>query len=96
MKRYKEQTISQALKALMQTYGLEGKMQEFQITSAWPEVVGSHINKYTSEVFVNKRKLYVRLNSSVVKNELNIIKEGLIKALNEKVGVNVISDIIFI
>ena len=37
---------------------------------------------------------FVSFTSSVVKNEILMVKEGLIKALNDRVGDNVVKDIV--
>ena len=38
--------------------------------------------------------LFVTFNSAVVKNEISMVKEGLVRALNERVGKCVIRDIV--
>lgn len=39
-------------------------------------------------------KVFVSFTSSVVKNEILMVKEGLIKALNDRVGDHVVKDIV--
>ena len=41
-----------------------------------------------------RRKVFVSFTSSVVKNEILMVKEGLIKALNDRVGDHVVKDIV--
>ncbi len=38
--------------------------------------------------------MFVSFTSSVVKNEILMVKEGLIKALNDRVGDHVVKDIV--
>ena len=39
-------------------------------------------------------KLFVSFSSSVVKNEILLVKEGLLKALNDRVGEGVVKELI--
>jgi hypothetical protein len=43
---------------------------------------------------VKNRKLIVHLHSSVVRNELELMKEALIPRLNEAAGMKVIDEIV--
>ena len=43
---------------------------------------------------ISEGKVFVSFTSSVVKNEILMVKEGLIKALNDRVGDHVVKDIV--
>ena len=60
----------------------------------WPEVVGQMIASRTKSVRVMDGKLFVSFTSAVVRNEIMMVKEGLIRALNEKVGKEVVKEMI--
>ena len=61
---------------------------------SWNELLGITIAKKTRSLRIQNRKLYVSLHSSVVRNELSLIKDELIPKLNEAAGMNVIDDVI--
>ena len=48
----------------------------------------------TKSVRVMDGKLFVSFTSAVVRNEIMMVKEGLIRALNEKVGKEVVKEMI--
>ena len=97
MKRVQSQQLSKILEDYFnENPELADKMAENRLASSWEKVLGVSINKYTGDMYVKKRCLYVRLTSSVVKNELMMCRERLIQNLNEDIGRNIISDIIFI
>lgn len=73
---------------------LEQKMLTEKMKKAWSEIAGPMINKYTYNVFYNNRKIYVKLTSSVLRHELSMGKQKLIKNINEKVGEELIDDIV--
>jgi len=58
-------------------------------------VLGATVKKYTTDISIYNQKLYVKLSSSILKNDLMLSREKLVQALNKQVGVTVISDIIF-
>ncbi|MDE5612457.1 MAG: DUF721 domain-containing protein, partial [Odoribacter sp.] len=62
--------------------------------SVWPEVVGKMIASRTKEVRMVDGRLFVTFTSATVKNEILMVKEGLIGALNDRVGRKVVRDIV--
>jgi hypothetical protein len=51
------------------------------------------VAQYTRELFVKNEVLYVFLTSSVLRNELVMCRERMMKRLNEYAGSEVIKDI---
>lgn len=74
--------------------GLERQFKEHEVCQVWPEVVGQMIASRTVKLSVADGRLFVSFNSSVVRNEIAMVKEGLMRALNERVGTEVIRDIV--
>ena len=94
MRKSNTQKITDILKDSLKDLNIEGKLKEVQLVNSWEKVVGKTVAKYTQKIFVKDKKLVVILTSSVVRNELLMIKDGLIKALNESVGTQIIEDIV--
>ena len=95
MKRTNTQKLGDVLKEFLQEQRLDTKLYEIQLIESWEKVLGVTVKKYTTEISVYNKKLYVKLSSSILKNDLMLSREKLIQALNKQVGVQVISDIIF-
>jgi predicted nucleic acid-binding Zn ribbon protein len=64
------------------------------VINSWEEVVGKAISSRTSKMYIKDHILFVHLNSSVVRNELLMLKQALKEKLNEKAGSEVIKDIV--
>lgn len=94
MKEGRTESIDKLVELVLKQMGLDQKFKEREICEVWPEVVGQMIASRTRKLSVDNGKLFVTFTSAVVKNEIMMVKEGLIKALNEKVGSVIISDII--
>ena len=75
--------------------GLESPLNEYRLVQAWKDVVGPVITRYTSNLYIKNQILYVHLTSSVLRQELMMGRDLLVRNLNEKVGAQVIVNIIF-
>lgn len=94
MKEGKTKKIDELVDQVLRQMGLEQKFKEHEVCQIWPEVVGQMISSRTKSVNVIDGKLFVTFTSAVVRNEILMVKEGLIKALNDRVGKEVIKEII--
>jgi hypothetical protein len=95
MKRTNTEALSDLLKQFIASNHLEHGLNCARLINAWEEAVGKMIAQSTLDLDIYNRKLYVKLRSSIVRNELFMIKTGLIKRLNELAQADVIDDIIF-
>ena len=94
MKRTNTVTFRQVIDDIIEEYKIAGKLKETRIITAWPEVLGP-LAATTEKLYVKNKVLFARITSSVVRNELSMMRTPLIKALNEKAGDEVITDIVF-
>ena len=96
MRKANDITLKEAIDQLLNQYRLRGKFDETGIVMLWPEVLGTAVANRTKQIYVHQHKLFVRIESAVVKNELLIVKSAIIEKLNERVGNKVIEDIVFL
>jgi predicted nucleic acid-binding Zn ribbon protein len=95
MRRSKTISIEEAIRDYIREMNIGGKLNETAIINSWEETVGKAISSRTSKIYIKDQVLYVHLNSSVVKNELLMLRSALKDKLNQKAGVEVIKDIVF-
>lgn len=95
MLRSNTHTLSDLIKFYKKKHQLEQGINETKLINAWQNVVGLIIAKRTTKIEIKNRKLYISLNSSVVRNELLLLKTDLIHRLNEEAGDIIINDIYF-
>ncbi len=95
MRKKNTEKISDVIQQIFQQNNLQQKLDEVDIMQSWEKVLGSTIKNYTSELIIKNGVLYVKLSSSVLRNELMMTRSKLIASLNEKVGKEVIKDIVF-
>ncbi len=95
MKRSNTEQVGDVVRRLLRQEGLETPLNEYRLVDAWKDVVGAPITRYTSDIYIKNRVLYVHLTSSVVRQELQMSREVLVRNLNAHVGSQVIVNIIF-
>jgi predicted nucleic acid-binding Zn ribbon protein len=94
MKRTNTLSIAQVVAELLEKYKISDKLKETRIISAWHEVLGP-LAKPDDELYIKNKVLFVNLSSSVIRNELSMMRSKLVQRLNEKAGDEVILDIVF-
>ncbi len=94
MRRSKTISLAEAVRDYITEMNLEGKLTEVGVINSWEEIVGKAISSHTTKIYIKDHVLFVNLNSSVVRNELLMLREVLKQKLNEKAGSEVIKDIV--
>ena len=95
MKRNDAEQIGKLIQQFLRQESLEAPLNKQRLMAAWKEVLGPTINFYTKELFIKNQILYVHLTSSVLRQELMMGREILVRNLNNHVGATVITNIIF-
>jgi len=94
MERNREKKIGSLLDQFVRANNLEQGLAEYRITRGWSELLGRTVALSTKSIYIRDRKLFVRLHSSVMRNELTMMKDDIIRRLNETAGYEVINDLI--
>ena len=94
MRRSKTISLAEAIADYVREMHLDVKLSEIGVINSWEEIVGKAISSRTSKIYIKDQVLFVHLNSSVVRNELLMLRQTLKDKLNEKAGREVIKDIV--
>jgi len=94
MRRSKTISIAEAVNDYIREMNLGEKLSEAGVINSWEEIVGKAISSRTTKIYIKDHVLYVHLNSSVVRNELLMLREALREKLNQKAGTEVIKEIV--
>lgn len=94
-KRTNDKPIKEAIEQMLNVYKLRRKFDETALIAAWPEMMGNAIAKRTTQMYIRDRRLYIRVDSSVVKNELVMIRSQILDKMNERAGNKVLDEIVF-
>jgi len=94
MERKDFKKIDSLLQQFVKANGLERGLAEYRLMKSWKDLLGITVAKKTKSLRIKNKKLYVTLHSSVVRNELSLMKDSLIPKLNEAAGMDVIDDVV--
>lgn len=94
IRKSKFEPINNIFSRFLKENGLERKYLEAKAERIWPEMMGKTVSNKTKKIYTYNGKLFVYLDSSILRNELLIMKDGIIGEINKQLGQNVINDII--
>jgi len=87
MKRRNAQTIGEAIRDFFsENPAFYNKVLEASAIDAWKNKLSPGLANYTQNIYVRDHVLYVSLSSSVLRNELMLNREHLIRSLNAAIG----------
>jgi predicted nucleic acid-binding Zn ribbon protein len=96
MSRTNDKPLKDAIEQMLQVYKLRRKFDETSLIVAWPEMMGKAIANRTKDIFIRDRKLFIRLESAVIRNDLMMMRSNIIEKMNEKAGSSIIDDIVLL
>ena len=94
IKRDNDFTLKEVIERLLKVYNWDSQLDEAKLKDSWEKVVGGIIGKHTMNLVIKNRILYVNLDSSVIRNELQMSRSKIVKMLNDEVGKKVIEDMV--
>lgn len=93
MFRREVKSVADVLQQLLREEGLETPLQQKRLIDSWETVTGRIVARYTTEKFIQNQTLYVKIVNPALRQDLAMMRQQLVKRLNEQVGSFIISDI---
>lgn len=93
MRRNKTISLKEALEDLISEYHLAPKLKEASAINIWQGITGKAITSRTKKIYIKDGVLHIYLTSSVVRNELMMLRETLRSQVNLKAGEEIIKEI---
>ena len=81
-----EAPLKEVIDRWLKAYKLDGKMKEIEVVNAWPELMGTAVAHRTKEISIRNKTLYLKMESSVMRDELAHGKSIIIQRVNEHAG----------
>ena len=95
MRRSNTQSLGDIMKEYIKDTRIEQKLKEVDVVQSWENLLGKTIASYTRNIYIRKKILFVEISSSVVKNELFMMREEIKRKINEKEDEEIVKTIIF-
>ena len=94
MKRSEFQSLGSAIHDYLKKEKIDGKLAEIEAVNMWESIIGKQISRATTSIFIKDGVLYIHLSSSIVRNELFMMRNEIIQAINMRIGRRVVKAII--
>lgn len=94
MQRKNEQSIGEILRVYLKITQLENHVFEGKIAEVWQETLGDVITRETERIHLAGGTLFVVLRSPSLKNEIMMRRTAIRLALNEKLGSDIIKQVV--
>jgi len=88
-------TINQLVKKLIEQSPYRHKLEEASIIDAWYRIMPTIVKRRTEQIYVKQNKVFVKLNSAPLRQELQNTKHQILKMLQPYVIDYTIVDILF-
>lgn len=94
MRSTNESTLGDLIDEMIRVYGLHDGMRRERIREVWNQKLPQAVVQRTRELSFQDGILTARMNSAVVRNELQLIREDIRRELNAELGGEVIGDLL--
>ncbi|MGZ5286067.1 MAG: DUF721 domain-containing protein [Flavisolibacter sp.] len=86
--------IGDAIKQFLNQSRIKGDIQAMQIEEVWGKVMGKTIARYTENIKVINRTLFITTHVAPLKQELVYQKAQIVSRINEALGEKVIDEVV--
>lgn len=94
MERKNAVHIKSIISGILKKENLDHKMLENRVVRSWEKVIGKTVARATTNIYMYQGTLYLSINSSVMRNELLMLKDKIMAAMNEEVGHTVVTAVV--
>ncbi|RWY49338.1 DUF721 domain-containing protein [Mucilaginibacter gilvus] len=96
MRKTNDKSLKEAIEQMLNVYKIKRRYDETHVVAAWPDLVGKSVANRTKELFIRDKKLFLRIESSVIKNELVMMRSQIIAKINDEAKTVLVEEIVFL
>lgn len=85
-RKLEEQSIGDILSRITGSGIIKDKFLEAEITALYEAMVGRNVARLTDNIFVNKEKLFIKVSSPALRQELVYSRDKIRSLVNEKLS----------
>jgi predicted nucleic acid-binding Zn ribbon protein len=94
MRKSNTQPIENVIREYLKEMNIDQKLKEVGIVSQWEKLMGKTVAVRTSQIYIRNHILYIHVTSSVLKNELMMMRQAIIEKINEEAGEKIVEQIV--
>lgn len=89
------QPLGSVLRDVIERFGYREKIDAARAVEAWPDLAGPTIAGVTESVWMKDGRLFVKVRSAAWRHQLHLQREGWRRRLNERLGREVVDEVVF-
>ena len=83
--RFKEaNSLKNLIQKITSSKLLSGGLKKVFLNKTWSKVMGKNVSQYTGNIYIKNNTLYLKINSSALREELSYGKEKLFTILTKR------------
>jgi predicted nucleic acid-binding Zn ribbon protein len=94
MRKSQTRPIHEVISECLRELNIDRKLKEVHLVTQWEEVMGKTVAVRTSQIYIRNRILFIHVTSSVLKNELMMMRQVIVDKLNENAGEKLIDQMV--
>jgi len=94
MNRHNDKEIKDLVSNFIDAFQLRPQFTAYQIRQFWAKEMSPMVNRYTSDIKVRGKKLFIYVSSAPVKHDLFIQREQIKKLINDQLETPFIEEVI--
>ncbi|MBS9767722.1 MAG: DUF721 domain-containing protein [Flavobacteriaceae bacterium] len=95
MRRTNAEKIDTIVSRIMQNIAKQGDNCHHLVIAEWKQMLGVTVKNATRKIYIKDKKLFVHLDSPVIKQEIICLKAKILQHMNNKYPKAELKDIIF-
>ena len=95
MRSRRPQSLKEALNDWIRSSGLQGPLAKGRVLAEWESMLSPQMQQHVGKAWVRGDKLFVTVHSTVWRQELHMRREEWRRMLNEKLGSELIRELVF-
>lgn len=94
MRKSQTRKINDVISESLREMKIDRKLKEVNLISQWEQLMGKTVAVRTNKIFIRSGVLYIHVTSSILKNELLMMRNQIKERLNESAGEILIESIV--
>ena len=94
MSNHNAKSLGEAIREFIAAMKWSEKINETSIIADWQQIVGRDVQMHTTSMKLKDGQLTIWIDSSVLRYELHMRKQQLIKRINDFYGTSMVRDIV--
>jgi predicted nucleic acid-binding Zn ribbon protein len=95
MRKSYTQKIDLVIREFLSEIQIDRKLKEVHLVSEWESLMGKMVASRTQHIYIRNKTLFIHVTSSVLKNELVMMRQNIMDRLNEIAGEKLVEQIVF-